>query len=124
MRLFNLAAPGGPSRNALYRYCRDMGSALPEGLLLAQADARATYEVMPKEKFTDTEKPMAVVLDYYYKKFLKVEASPLVTGQDLISLGLKPGPRFQEILDEIKERQAEGTLKDRREALEYIEKFA
>lgn len=123
MRLFNLAAPGGPSRNALHRYCRDMGSALPEGLLLAQADARATAEVMPKEKFTDTEIPMPVVLDYYYKKFLKVEASPLVTGQDLIDLGHTPGPRFREILEEIKERQAEGTLKDRQEALEYIKKF-
>jgi len=123
MRLFNLSAPGGPSKNAMYRYCRDLGSALPESLLLAQADARATYEIMPREKFADTEKPMAVVLDYYYTKFLNVEARPLVTGQDLIDLGLKPGPRFREILDEIKERQAEGMLKDRQEALEYIQKL-
>jgi poly(A) polymerase len=120
MRLFNLSAPGGPSKNALYRYCRDMGAALPESLLLAQADARATAEVMPKEKFSDTEKPMAVVLDYYYQKFLKVEARPLITGQDLIESGLTPGPRFKEILDEVKELQAAGTLKDRKEALEYL----
>jgi len=61
------------------------------------------------------------VLDYYYTKFLKSEAKPLVTGQDLIDRGLKPGPKFREILEEIKERQAEGTLKDRQEALEYLE---
>jgi poly(A) polymerase len=120
MRLFNLSTAGGMSKNALYRYCRDLRDFLPESLLLAQADARATREVMPKEKFSDTEKPMAAALDYYYTKFLKVEARPLVTGQDLIELGLKPGPRFREILEEIKERQAEGTLKDRQEALEYI----
>jgi hypothetical protein len=66
---------------------------------------------------------MAAALDYYYTQFLKVEARPLVTGQDLIDRGLKPGPRFRELLDEIKERQAEGTLKDRQEALEYIEQF-
>ncbi len=120
MRLFNLSTPGGPSRNALYRYCRDLGDALPEGLVLAQADARATYEIMPKEKFTDTEKSMAVVLDYYYTKFLKAEATPLVTGDDLIRLGLAPGPRFREILEEIKERRAEGRLTTRTEALDYL----
>jgi poly(A) polymerase len=121
MRLFNLSTPGGVSKNALYRYCRDLGDALPESLVLAQADARATREIMPKEKFTDTVGSMAAVLDYYYTKFLKMEAKPLVTGQDLIARGLKPGPRFREILEEIKERQAEGTLKDRQEALEYLE---
>jgi len=123
MRLFNLTAPGGPSKNAMYRYCRDLGAALPESLLLAQADSRATYEIMPKEKFADTEKSMAQVLDYYYKKFLKVESRPLVSGDDLINLGLTPGPRFREVLEQIKEKQAEGVLKDRQEALDYIKTF-
>ncbi|MFA5074366.1 MAG: HD domain-containing protein, partial [Nitrospirota bacterium] len=122
MRLFNLSTSGGPSKNALYRYCRDMGAALPESLLLAQADARATSEVMPKEKFSDTEKTMKTVLEYYYSKFLKVEMRPLITGQDLINLGLTPGPRFREILDDIKEQQAEGILQAKRNAIEYIKK--
>jgi poly(A) polymerase len=120
MRLFNLAAPGGPSRSALYRYCRDMGDAVPESLLLSQADALATAEIMPREKFTDTKEIMVQTLEYYYTKYLKVETKPLVTGNDLIRLGLQPGPRFREILDEIKERQAEGTLNNKEEALDYI----
>jgi poly(A) polymerase len=120
MRLFNLSAPGGPSKNAMYRYCRDLGNALPESLLLAQADARATSEIMPKEKFTDTERPMAAVLEYYYTKFLKAEARPLVGGDDLIRLGLTPGPRFREILETIKEKQAEGMLTGRQQALDHL----
>lgn len=120
MRLFNLTAPGGPGRNAMQRYCRDQRDAVPESLLLAQADARATFEIMPEDKFTDTSKTMAAVLDHYYARFLKVEAAPLVTGQDLIALGMKPGPRFREILENIKEQQAEGKYKDRQEALEQI----
>jgi poly(A) polymerase len=120
MRLFNLAAPGGPSKNAMYRYCRDTGDALPESLILAQADARATQEIMPREQFTDTTGPMAATLEYYYTKFLRVEAKPLVTGQDLIDRGLSPGPKFRVILEEIKERQAEGALQDRQEALDYL----
>ncbi len=121
MRLFNLSTPGGLSRNALYRYCRDLGDALPESLVLAQADAHATYEIMPKEKFTDTQKTMAAVLDYYYTKFLKTEAKPFVTGNDLIRLGLAPGPRFREILEGVKELQAAGTLTSRSEALDYLQ---
>ena len=120
MRLFNLSTPGGPGRNAMHRYCRDMGSALPEGLILAQADARATADTMPREKFTNTEKPMASVLVYYYEKFLKAEAKPLVTGRDLIERGFTPGPRFREILEDIREQQAAGTLKDRNDALDYL----
>jgi poly(A) polymerase len=120
MRLFNLSVPGGPSKNAMYRYCRDLGDALPESLILAQADARATFDIMPREKFLDTEKPMVAVLGYYYGKFLKAEEKPLVTGQDLIDRGMKPGPRFKEILEDIKERQAAGTLKDRKEALAFL----
>ena len=124
MRLFNLAAPGGPSKNAMYRYCRDIGDALPESLILAQADARATREIMPKEKFTGTTGPMAAMLEYYYAKFLKVEAKPLLSGQDLIDRGLTPGPGFRVILEEIKERQAEGALSDRSEALAYLDTIA
>jgi tRNA nucleotidyltransferase/poly(A) polymerase len=120
MRLFNLSTSGVPSKNAMYRYCRDLGDALSESLILAQADARATSEIMLKEKFTDTKKTMAEVLAYYYSKFLKVEAKPLVTGQDLIDHGLEPGPQFREILDEIKERQAAGALKGREEAIAYL----
>ena len=123
MRLFNLSAPGGPSKNALYRYCRDMRDGLPESLILAQADARATFDIMPKELFTDTERPMAAVLAYYYDKFLKAEAKPLVTGRDLIARGFAPGPRFREILDEIREQQAAGTLQDRSEALDHLKKI-
>src|SRR5207249_256310 len=35
---------------------------------------------------------------------------PLVRGDDLIALGLKPGPRFGEILEAVETRQLEGNL--------------
>jgi len=120
MRLFNLTTQNGPSRNALYRYCRDMADGLPESLLLAQADARATAEIMPKDSFADTGRSMLLVLDYYYAKFLKVEAAPFLSGDDLIGLGLAPGPRFREVLDDIRERQADGSLRSREDAFAYL----
>lgn len=45
---------------------------------------------------------------------------PLITGRDLIALGLVPGPRFKEILDAVQSRQLEGTLTTREEALAWV----
>ena len=45
---------------------------------------------------------------------------PLVRGDDLIALGMKPGPKFGEILEAVETRQLEGALKDRQEALDWV----
>ncbi len=45
---------------------------------------------------------------------------PLVTGRDLIKLGVKPGPRFKEILETVQNEQLEGRLLDREPALAYL----
>lgn len=45
---------------------------------------------------------------------------PLITGNDLIALGLRPGPRFKEILEAVQSRQLEGTLTDRDAALAWV----
>src|ERR1700724_2189650 len=47
---------------------------------------------------------------------------PLVRGGDLIALGMKPGPKFGEILEAVETRQLEGALKDREEALDWVKK--
>jgi poly(A) polymerase len=45
---------------------------------------------------------------------------PLIRGDDLIALGMKPGPKFGEILEAVETRQLEGALKDRQQALDWI----
>jgi poly(A) polymerase len=47
---------------------------------------------------------------------------PLVSGDDLIALGMKPGPKFGEILEAVETRQLEGALKDREEALAWVKR--
>jgi poly(A) polymerase len=47
---------------------------------------------------------------------------PLVRGDDLIALGMKPGPEFGEILEAVETRQLEGELKDRQQALDWIKR--
>jgi len=47
---------------------------------------------------------------------------PLVRGDELIALGLKPGPKFGEILEAVETRQLEGTLCSSEEALEWVKR--
>jgi poly(A) polymerase len=49
----------------------------------------------------------------------KVYPPKLVTGDDLKSMSLVPGPRFKEILTAVEEAQLEGKLQDRGTALEF-----
>jgi poly(A) polymerase len=47
---------------------------------------------------------------------------PLLRGDDLIALGLKPGPKFGEILEAVETQQLEGSLRTREEALEWVKR--
>lgn len=49
---------------------------------------------------------------------------PLVTGSDLIRLGLTPGPRFKQFLDSIQTDQLEGRISSREAALETLRLLA
>jgi hypothetical protein len=54
----------------------------------------------------------------------KLRPEPLITGDDLKALGLKPGPEFKRILTEVEDRQLEGALNDKESALKFVrEKF-
>ena len=50
----------------------------------------------------------------------KMRPVPLVTGDDLIAAGHRPGPRFREILDAVEDAQLEGRLYSREAALEFV----
>jgi poly(A) polymerase len=54
----------------------------------------------------------------------KVYPPKLVTGDDLKSMGLVPGPRFREILLAVEEAQLEGRLQDRESALQFARSIA
>lgn len=45
---------------------------------------------------------------------------PLVTGKDLIDMGLQPGPRFKELLMAIQTQQLDGTMTTREVALDWL----
>jgi poly(A) polymerase len=50
----------------------------------------------------------------------QIRPKPLITGNDLIQAGYKPGPRFKEILAAVEDAQLEGRLREREEALQFV----
>lgn len=51
-----------------------------------------------------------------------VSPPPLVSGDDLIQLGLKPGPAFSRLLNLVYDAQLDRTIASREEALEWLKK--
>ncbi len=47
-------------------------------------------------------------------------AEPAVSGEDLIALGLEPGPVFKEILEAVRDRRIDGDLKTKDQELAFI----
>ena len=47
-----------------------------------------------------------------------VAPQPLITGNDLLAAGLKPGPVFKRVLDAVYDEQLEGRVTTKERALE------
>ncbi len=52
----------------------------------------------------------------------EVKPAALISGQDLIELGFKPGPIFTEILEKVEDLQLERVLGSREQALEFVKR--
>ncbi|MEY2512172.1 MAG: hypothetical protein QOE26_2935 [Verrucomicrobiota bacterium] len=83
-------------------------------LELHRVDCASSHAMMDNYEFLLTKK----------EEFVNepIIPPPLVRGDDLIALGLKPGPTFGKILEAVETRQLEGMLKNREEALEWLRK--
>ena len=55
---------------------------------------------------------------------MNVAASRLVTGKDLLEMGLVPGPHFKTLLDAVETAQLDGKVSNREEALAWISRAA
>ena len=89
--------------------------------------ARPTFEDELELHRVDCASSHAMMENYEFLQQKKQEFAnepiippPLVRGDDLIALGLRPGPRFGEILEAVETRQLEGALRTREEALAWV----
>ncbi len=119
--LLLLEAQGAqPTRRAIYRFFRDIGSAGLDVGLLALADHLATYNGPGAPD--QWQALVALVAALYHAYFTRYEdiiaPSPLLNGRELMqSLQLSPGPEIGRLLRLIEEAQAAGQISSPAEAL-------
>ncbi|MGZ4966829.1 MAG: CCA tRNA nucleotidyltransferase [Chthoniobacterales bacterium] len=89
--------------------------------------ARPTFDDELELHRVDCASSHAMLDNYEFLQHKKEEFAnepiippPLVRGDDLLALGLKPGPRIGEILEAIETRQLEGGFKNRDDALVWV----
>ena len=117
MRPHLLCAEVNPTDKALFRLVRDASEEAPGLLLLAYADALAS---LCDEDYLSNMKKLIERGSTIYKNMISPRFKRLITGNDLINLGLKPGPIFKRILEDVESKQISGELKKKEDALSYV----
>ncbi len=115
-----------PTLRVLYRFFRDAGDCAPELALFAIADCVGKRGPQTAAEDCAPSAEMAQrLLDAYYARFERsVAPPPLLTGRDVIALGVEPGPRVGEILEAVREAQMIGEVATREEALTLAHRLA
>ncbi len=141
LRPGHLAAGGPVTKRALYRFFRDLGTNAPGLLIVCWGDhasympeaalkrflKSATTESKPSRLPADARKTVAhlKIVSTLLRRWRDLERAPkpsrLLDGREIMkALKIPPGPRIGELLERVREAQAEGKIKDRAQALAFI----
>ncbi len=107
------------TRHDVYRYFRDHRGAGVDGVMLALAAATA------RRCATSLLSVATLLLDHYFVRPAEAVSPPrLITGQDVMELlQVQPGPRVGEVLERVREAQADGLVRTRDEALAFLRQW-
>jgi len=115
MRLHLLATAPELTDRAIRRFFRDLGNEYFGLMILTFADGYATAKMTGHLERTFNRMMKLKKADDSKKKIKR-----LITGDDLIELGYKPGPEFKPILQELEELQLDSKIITKQEGIEYI----
>ncbi len=109
----------GPTRRAMNRFLRRAGEWAFPIVILAYADAlSSTLSHQGVVSHLILAKSLHDFIEEMEKE--KKKEPRLITGNDLISMGLKPGPLFREIIEEIEDLRAERKIRTKKAALAAV----
>lgn len=101
------------------RWFRKMKDDAIPSLIVAMSDVKSTLgpdsSTEERENFLRWSKE--TIKDYYEVIKKRLERRELITGRDLIALGMEPGPEMGRILEQIRSAQDTGDVNIREEAL-------
>ncbi len=122
LRLLHLSQVETVTRRAVYRFFRDTGSAGVDVVLLGLADHLGTRAALDLTAWQHTSGAAATLLEGYFDRNQEMISPPkLISGRDVMAaFGLSPGPQVGELLERVREAQAEGRVSTRKEALALV----
>jgi tRNA nucleotidyltransferase/poly(A) polymerase len=115
MRLHLLATAPDLTDRAVRRFFRDLGEDAFGMMILCFADGWATAG-----RTGHLEDTITRMIDQHRAEAAKLKVKRFVTGNELIALGLKPGPVFKVILQELEDLQLEGVISSTEQGLDYL----
>ncbi len=109
-------------RRAIYRFYRDTDEAGVAGILLALADTLGKWEDHGQSTSWETQLHTAeAMLTAYFQRKDEIVTPPLLlSGYDLLSMGIPQGPEIGRLLEALREAQAAGEIATQEEALDFI----
>src|SRR5262249_27406957 len=121
LRPGHLAAAGGVTPRARYRFYRDLGEETRDLLLLALVDGAAVTGVSPRSVWRRATIVRAL-LHGWEEMPRGAAAPPLLRGEDVMArFGIPPGPEVGRLLERAREAQGLGLVTTRDEALAYLD---
>jgi hypothetical protein len=112
------------SDREIYRFFRTAGDTGVAVALLALGQVLVMRgSGLDRHKWLRQLKTVVTLLEAYFARHEVVVAPPrLLTGWELLQLGLPQGPAIGEALETLREAQAAGEITDRAEAMAYVER--
>ena len=135
MRPGNLSEAPRLTDRAIHRFFRDLSQEGVDTLLLSLADRYSYRKILPernkklaieisRKSLRKHEETVRKMLNKYYYHKERILPKPLVRGDEIMeSFNLPQGPLIGKLLKRVREAQAEGKLKNREEALQFLKKL-
>jgi len=122
LRPMHLAAAGGITPRARYRFYRDLGEDTRDLLLLTLVDAAAVTGVSPRAIWRRASLVRDLLHGWEETPRTGPATAPLVNGNDVMArFGIPPGPEVGRLLERAREAQGLGLVTTREEALAYLD---
>ena len=95
----------------------------PELAELFRADSVASLPAFAESDFSPMDEYEYAMSVYSSIPEEEIAPAPLIRGDDLIAMGLEPGPVFGELLEEVRDAQLDGAVKSKKEGLAMVRRL-
>jgi poly(A) polymerase len=112
----------GVKKSTIIRFFRGLGDDAVISIILSMADTKSKMgpSAIESKKKAHLDWCQKIIVEYFSSIKKQIEEKNLIDGQDLIKIGLVPGPKFGNILIKTRQAQDSGMLRNKQDALDFI----